>query len=178
MEWGRSTEDETVPGGDPAAVREPVAVGEPVAQGEAVAVGDPRPAGLPSGSSGRVLVCDDTEQIRRLIRVNLELEGYEVVEAHDGQQALEILQDTTQPLPDLITVDVIMPRRDGWWTVSTIRADPRLAHIPIVMVTASVQTTDRAQAERVDVDAFVSKPFEPSDLMALIGTLAGGRRHP
>jgi CheY-like chemotaxis protein len=146
MEWGRSTEGERVP------------VGES------------------SSSSGRVLVCDDTEQIRRLIRVNLELEGFEVVEAVDGQEALEILHDMSQPLPDVITLDVIMPRRDGWWTVSTIRADPRLAPIPIVMVTASAQAEDRAQAERATVDEFVTKPFDPGDLLTKIAVLAVGGR--
>lgn len=130
------------------------------------------PPGGPSGSGRRVLVCDDTEQIRRLIRVNLELEGYEVVEAVDGQEALDILQDLTQPLPDVITLDVIMPRRDGWWTVTTIRADPRLAGIPIVMVTASAQVEDRERAERVTVDEFVSKPFEPGELVTKIAALA------
>jgi CheY-like chemotaxis protein len=130
-----------------------------------------------SGGRGRVLVCDDTEQIRRLIRVNLELEGYDVVEAFDGLDALEILQDLARPLPDLITVDVIMPRRDGWWTVATIRADPRLSHIPIVMVTASAQEEDRAQAERATVDEFVTKPFDPGDLLTRIGALAVGGRH-
>jgi len=123
-----------------------------------------------------VLVCDDTEQIRRLIRVNLELEGYEVVEAVDGPAALEILQDVTQPLPDVITLDVVMPRMDGWWTVSTIRADPRLEHIPIVMVTASAQNTDRAQAVLAAVDEFVAKPFDPDDLIAKIEALTGGGR--
>jgi len=146
MEWGRSTE------------------------------GDRVPVVEPNGISGRVLVCDDTEQIRQLIRINLELEGYEVVEAVDGQEALEILQDMTQPLPDVITLDVIMPRRDGWWTVSTIRADPRLAPIPIVMVTASAQAEDRAQAEQATVDEFVTKPFDPGDLLIKIGSLAVGRR--
>jgi len=142
MEWGRSTEAEPVP------------VGEP------------------SGGGIRVLVCDDTEQIRRLIRVNLELEGYEVVEAVDGQQALDMLQDPTQPLPDVMTVDVIMPRRDGWWAVASIRADPRLAGIPIVMVTASAQAEDRERAERATVDEFVTKPFEPGHLLTKIRALA------
>jgi len=130
---------------------------------------------MPSGN-GRVLVCDDAEEIRQLIRINLELEGYEVVEAGDGQVALEILQDTTKPLPDVITLDALMPRRDGWWAVSMIRADPRLAQIPIVMVTASVQPHDRAQAERVAVDGFVAKPFEPDELLALIQALAARGR--
>ena len=138
--------------------------------------GDRTPACWSGGSSGRILVCDDTEQIRRLIRVNLELEGYEVVEACDGLEALEILLDTTRPLPDLITVDTIMPRRDGWWTVSMIRTDPRLEHIPIVMVTASVQSHDRAQAQRAFLDGFVAKPFDPEELVAVIAALiASGR---
>jgi len=132
--------------------------------------------GHPNGASGRVLVCDDTEQIRRLIRVNLELDGYEVVEAVDGPAALEILQDVNQPLPDVITMDVVMPRRDGWWMVSAIRADLRLAHIPIVMVTASAQDSDRAHAKRADVDEFVTKPFEPEELLTKIEILAGGQR--
>jgi CheY-like chemotaxis protein len=132
--------------------------------------GERMPVDPPNGS-GRVLVCDDAEEIRQLIRINLELEGYDVVEAGDGQVALEILRDTTQPLPDVITLDALMPRRDGWWAVSMIRADPRLKQIPIVMVTASVQPHDRAQAERVAVDGFVAKPFEPDELVTLIGAL-------
>ena len=130
----------------------------------------------PGVCSGRVLVCDDTEQIRRLIRVNLELDGYEVLEAVDGPDALEMLQDLTQPLPDVITMDVVMPRRDGWWMVSAIRADPRLAHIPIILVTASAQFHDRVQAERASVDEFVAKPFDPEELVTKIAALAGGRR--
>jgi CheY-like chemotaxis protein len=139
-------------------------------------LGGPEGDRVPCGGRGRVLVCDDTEQIRRLIRVNLELDGYQVVEAVDGPAAMEILQDLTQPLPDVITVDVVMPRRDGWWMVSTIRADPRLAHIPIVMVTASAQVQDRARAERVEVDGFVAKPFDPDELLTKIEALAGGHR--
>ena len=132
---------------------------------------DQMPACASGGGSGRILVCDDTEQIRQLIRVNLELEGYEVVEAVDGQEALEILLDTNQPLPQVVTLDSLMPRRDGWWTVSMIRTDPRLEHIPIVMVTASVQSQDRAQAQRASLDGFVAKPFDPEELLAVIGTL-------
>jgi CheY-like chemotaxis protein len=122
------------------------------------------------------MVCDDTEQIRRLIRVNLELDGYQVVEAEDGSAALEILRDASLPLPDVITMDVVMPRRDGWWMVSTIRADPRLADIPIVMVTASAQFQDRAHAERAAVDEFVAKPFDPEELLTKIEALVDGHR--
>jgi CheY-like chemotaxis protein len=164
MEWGRTAASVVVSGAEPSDASTAGRASELSSEPE----GD---------GSGRVLVCDDTEQIRRLIRVNLELEGYEVVEAVDGPEALEILQDLTQPLPDVITVDVVMPRRDGWWMVSMIRADPRLAHIPIVMVTASAQDSDRAQAERADVDDFVAKPFDPEELLTKIEALAGVHRH-
>lgn len=129
-----------------------------------------------TGDAGRVLVCEDTDHIRELIRLNLQCEGYEVVEAADGVEALEVLGDPTAPLPDVITVDALMPRRDGWWTVAMIRNDPRLEHIPIIMVTASVQPHHRLQAEQAQVDGFIAKPFEPDELIAMIEILAAGGR--
>ena len=126
--------------------------------------------------SPRVLVCDDTDSVRSLIVMNLELEGYEVIEAHDGQEALDILRDEESALPDVITVDALMPRRDGWWTVAMIRSDERLAHLPVVMVTASVQGHHRAQAEQATVDAFIAKPFDPDELVAIVGVLAASGR--
>ena len=158
MEWGRSSDGHQGPADG--------ATGEP---GGA-------PESQPEAGRGRVLVCEDTEQIRRLIRVNLELDGYEVVEAEDGPAALEILQDVSRPLPDVITVDVVMPRRDGWWMVSAIRADPRLADIPVIMVTASAQFQDRAHAERAAVDGFVAKPFDPEELLNKIDALVASHR--
>lgn len=126
--------------------------------------------------AGRVLVCDDDDSTRALIRVNLELEGYDVVEAGDGVEALEILRDPQLQPPDVITVDALMPRRDGWWFVQMIRQDPRLEQIPIVMVTASVQPHHRIQAEQAQVDGFIEKPFEPDELLALVGILAASGR--
>jgi CheY-like chemotaxis protein len=79
-------------------------------------------------------------------------------------------------LPHVVTLDALMPRRDGWSTVSMIRTDPRLQHIPIVMVTASVQSHDRAQAERAALDGFVAKPFDPEELLGVIATLVVGGR--
>jgi len=126
----------------------------------------------------RVLVCDDNDSVRALIVMNLELEGYDVLEARDGQEALDILADTHSRLPDVVTVDALMPRRDGWWTVNMIRIDPRLAHLPVVMVTASVQSHHRAQAEQASVDAFIAKPFDPDRLVELIaGFVAQGRAY-
>jgi CheY-like chemotaxis protein len=126
---------------------------------------------------GLVYVCDDTEQIRRLIRVNLELEGYEVREAADGEELVAALHEL-DVLPGAVTIDAQMSPRDGWWTISQIRADPRLAHIPVIMVTASVQQHDRVQAKGSGLDAFVSKPFDPEHLVELVsGFMAEGRAH-
>jgi len=172
MEWARSAEGDRAPGGAPNDHPGHEPGHQPGHEPGHQAGGNSD--SWAAGGGGRVLVCDDTVQIRRLIRLNLEIEGYEVVEAVDGQDGLEILQDPTQPLPDVITVDAIMPRRDGWWMVSSIRADPRLVRIPIVMVTASAQDRDREQAELAAVDEFVSKPFDPEELVATIGALVGG----
>ena len=125
---------------------------------------------------GLVIVCDDTEQIRRLIRLNLELEGFAVEEATDGSALLERLQHAD--LPGVITLDAQMSPRDGWWAIARIRADARLADIPVVMVTASVQQHDRVQASESGLDAFVSKPFDPEHLIELVqGFMAAGRGH-
>ena len=126
---------------------------------------------------GLVYVCDDTEQIRRLIRLNLELEGYDVREAADGEELLEALQAGVD-VPGVITLDAQMLPRDGWWAIAQIRADPRLADIPVIMVTASVQQHDRVQAQESGLDAFVSKPFDPDHLMELVGGfMAEGRAY-
>src|SRR6476469_793675 len=126
---------------------------------------------------GLVYVCADTEQIRRLIRVNLELEGYDVREAADGGELLDELRARTD-VPGVITLDAQMSPRDGWWAISQIRSDPRLADVPVIMVTASVQQHDRVQAKGSGLDAFVSKPFDPDHLIELVsGFMAEGRAH-
>lgn len=137
---------------------------------------------LPGGRDGtgsgpaRVLVCDDTAQIRVLLRLNLDLEGYLVEEAADGDEAVARLR-SSGPAIDVITLDALMPKLDGWRTVAAIRADPRLASLIVVMVTASTQHTDYERAVKAGVDAFVAKPFEPEQLISLIGRLLQEREH-
>jgi CheY-like chemotaxis protein len=87
-----------------------------------------------------VLVVDDTANVRELIRVNLVLEGFDVRTATDGQEALDLVAEL---VPDLITMDVVMPRLDGLAAATRLKADPATAGIPIVMVTARAQTADR-----------------------------------
>ncbi|MHA6762897.1 response regulator [Streptacidiphilus sp. PAMC 29251] len=121
-----------------------------------------------SGVFGRVLVVDDSEVIRQLIRVNLELEGFEVVTAADGAECLDVVHAVQ---PDVITLDVVMPRLDGLKTAARLRADPRTRHLPIAIVSACTQL-DLERGESVGVDAYLGKPFEPMDLIDLVRQLA------
>ncbi len=116
-----------------------------------------------SGASGRVLVVDDNRVIRQLIRVNLELEGFEVVTAADGAECLEVIHDVR---PDLVTLDVVMPRLDGLRTAALLRGDARTRHVPVVLISACAQ--DEVQADDVCVDAFLAKPFEPGELVRVV----------
>jgi DNA-binding response OmpR family regulator len=120
------------------------------------------------GSLGRVLVVDDSEVIRTLICVNLEMEGFEVVQAVDGQDALEKVR---QAAPDVMTIDVKMPRLDGFDTVARLRADPRTSSLKVAMVTACAQEGDIRRGREVGVDAYVTKPFDPAVLVRTVRDL-------
>ncbi|WP_420035555.1 response regulator [Streptomyces sp. cg28] len=119
------------------------------------------------GASGRVLVVDDNKVIRQLIRVNLELEGFEVVTAADGAECLEVVH---QVQPDIVTLDVVMPRLDGLRTAARLRADDRTRDLPIVIVSACTQYEVENGLD-VGVDAFLAKPFEPGELVRVVGQL-------
>lgn len=121
------------------------------------------------GVSGRVLVVDDNKVIRQLIRVNLELEGYEVVTAADGAECLDVVQ---QVRPDVVTLDVVMPRLDGIRTAARLRSDPRTREVRIVVVSACTQA-EVESAVAAGVDAFLSKPFEPGELIRVVRRLVG-----
>ncbi|MFE9664327.1 MULTISPECIES: response regulator [unclassified Streptomyces] len=121
------------------------------------------------GASGRVLVVDDNKVIRQLIRVNLELEGFEVVTAADGAECLDIVHEVR---PDVITLDVVMPRLDGLRTAGRLRADPRTAQLPIMIVSACTPHEVESGLD-VGVDAFLSKPFEPGELVGIVRSLLG-----
>jgi CheY-like chemotaxis protein len=121
----------------------------------------------------RVLVVDDAAAIRELIAVNLELEGYVVDRAGDGEEALAAI---ARQRPDVITLDVMMPRLDGFATIERLRADPDTARIPVVLVTGRASAADRARGEQLGVDGFLAKPFEPAELLATIEQLTGGAR--
>jgi CheY-like chemotaxis protein len=124
----------------------------------------------------RVLVVDDTPQIRLLLRLNLELEGFTVEEAEDGAACLARLRDPGRPAPDVVTIDAVMEPVDGWTAVGQIRDDPHLCWLPVVMLTASVQSHQRARAAAEGVDAFVAKPFDPDAVVDVVRGLSSSRR--
>lgn len=121
-------------------------------------------------SLGRVLVVDDDEVIRQLIAVNLQLEGFEVHTAVDGRDCLERVREIS---PDVITLDVMMPRLDGWVTAARLREDPETARIGVVMITARAQERDVERGMEIGVDAYVTKPFDPAELIRTVRALAG-----
>jgi CheY-like chemotaxis protein len=120
-----------------------------------------------SGASGRVLVVDDNRVIRQLIRVNLELEGFEVVTAADGAECLEVVHRVR---PDVVTLDVVMPRLDGLRTAALLRDDPRTRHLPVAIISACTQY-EVETGLGAGVDAFLAKPFEPAELVRLVRQL-------
>ena len=122
-------------------------------------------------SLGRVLVVDDDDVIRQLIRVNLELEGFEVHTAHDGEDALA---KAVALKPDVITLDIMMPRLDGWDAAAKLRADPETAHIKVVLLSARAQEADLRRGSRIGVDAYLTKPFDPYELIDTVRRLAAG----
>jgi len=124
----------------------------------------------------RVLVVDDTPGLRMLIRINLELEGFDVLEAIDGRDALDQLAALADDeLPDLITFDVVMPRMDGFDAASAVRANPRYADVALVMVTTQAGPADMLRARDIGVDAYVTKPFDPAELIATLHRVLADR---
>lgn len=123
----------------------------------------------------RVLVVDDSPSIRFLIRTNLELADFMVDEVEDGVACLEWLA-TADVLPDVVTLDVMMPKQGGLATAAAIRSDPRTAGLGIVMVSTQSLPVDIARGERAGVDAYVTKPFDPDQLVSTVEEVVARRR--
>ena len=120
-----------------------------------------------------ILVCDDEPVLRALVRATLEGNGYQIAEARDGNEALEQARDVR---PDLILLDLMMPGRTGLDALLELRADPELADIPVVMLTARAQVADREAAEKAGATRFLTKPFSPDELGVIVGDLLGSER--
>ena len=118
----------------------------------------------------RVLVVDDDDVIRQLITVNLELEGFEVETAVDGEDCLAKIDAAA---PDVVSLDVMMPGLDGWETAQRLRSDPKYADVKIMLLSARAQEADLRRGDQIGVDAYLTKPFDPDDLVSTVRRLAG-----
>lgn len=118
-------------------------------------------------SAPRVLVVDDDEDLRAALADILEAEGYEVAVAADGQEALEVLREEHAPLPGLVLLDMMMPVMDGWEFCAHQKRDPKLAHVPVLVLSASADV-ERAAAE-LGAQGYLRKPM---DIDALLGAVA------
>jgi len=112
-----------------------------------------------------VLIVDDDIDIARFIEVNLRLEGFDVLVAHDGQDALEVI---SHQLPDLALVDVMMPRVDGVELTRRLRSDPLTASLPVIMLTAKSLSVDKVVGLTAGADDYIIKPFDTLELIARV----------
>ncbi len=115
--------------------------------------------------SQRILVVDDDKDIVRLLKAYLEQAGFEVLVAYDGERALHVVR---RERPDLMVLDLMMPQRDGWEVTQLIRGDPAIADIPIVMLTARVEDTDKIVGLDLGADDYITKPFNPQVVVARV----------
>jgi DNA-binding response OmpR family regulator len=111
--------------------------------------------------AGRVLVVDDEAEIRELCRVNLEFEGFDVVEARNGSEAIEMARRLR---PDLVFLDLMMPGVDGWDVLHALKTDDDLASIPVILLTAKSGEEDQMRGWQEGILEYVSKPFNPLSL--------------
>ena len=122
-----------------------------------------------------ILVVDDERHIVRLVQVNLERAGYEVTTAYDGVEALEAVRSE---LPDMIILDVMMPRMDGFEALKKLRADAQTKDIPVIMLTAKAQDADIFKGWSSGVDSYLTKPFNPRELLAFVDRIFQSLEHP
>ena len=113
----------------------------------------------------KILAVDDEKHIVRLIQVNLERQGYEVLPAYDGKEAL---QKVGEERPDLIVLDVMMPYMDGFEVLQNLRRDPTTRDIPVIMLTAKAQDADVFRGWQSGVDCYLTKPFNPMELVSFV----------
>ena len=115
--------------------------------------------------SKRILVVEDQEDNRQILRDLLTSVGYELIEAVDGEQGVAA---ATAQHPDLILMDIQLPVLDGYEATRRIKADPKLKHVPIIVITSYALSGDEEKARLAGCDAYVSKPFSPRQLLAMV----------
>jgi two-component system, OmpR family, alkaline phosphatase synthesis response regulator PhoP len=113
----------------------------------------------------KILVCDDERHIVRLIQVNLERQGWEVVTAFDGKEGLEKIKAEK---PNLVVLDVMMPYMDGFEVLKSLRREPDTEALPVIMLTAKAQDKDVFEGYHYGADMYLTKPFNPMELVTFV----------
>lgn len=113
----------------------------------------------------KILVCDDERHIVRLIQVNLERQGWEVVTAFDGKEGLEKIRSEK---PNLVVLDVMMPYMDGFEVLKSLRREPDTEALPVIMLTAKAQDKDVFEGYHYGADMYLTKPFNPMELVTFV----------
>ena len=113
----------------------------------------------------KILVVDDERHIVRLVEVNLTRAGYDVVTAYDGVEALE---QFSKEKPDMLVLDVMMPRMDGFEVLKKLQSDPASQGVPIIMLTAKAQDADIFRGWSSGVSSYLTKPFNPRELLTFV----------
>ena len=118
----------------------------------------------------KILIVDDEPDIVDLLKIRIGSANYGIVTAEDGQDALEKIE---QDIPDLLVLDIMMPKIDGYTLFKMLRTSPKYKHIPIIILTASVELEDVRKCIKEGVEAYLRKPYKPEVLMGLIKGLLG-----
>jgi DNA-binding response OmpR family regulator len=113
----------------------------------------------------RILIVDDEEDLRKMLKFRLEALNFDVLEAADGQEGLN---KTRNDRPDLVILDLMLPKLDGFKVCRMLKFDEKYKHIPIIMFTARAQEKDKELGKEMGADAYITKPFEPEALVGKI----------
>ncbi len=122
-----------------------------------------------------VLVVDDQPHIVRLIQVNLEKAGFQVITAGDGVEGMEKIRAEK---PDLVILDVIMPRKDGFEVLREVKADEEIADTPVIMLTVKTHNADIVEGLKEGAELYLPKPFHPKELVSLVQRVVEGEHNP
>ncbi len=118
----------------------------------------------------KVLVVDDEFNIRNILDFSLDAEGFQVIAAGNGEEAFA---QAVEEKPDLIILDVMMPRGDGFETCKRLKLDPRTKSVPVILLTARASKSDREQGQAAGADGYITKPFSPAKVIEKVQALLG-----